>query len=642
MRHAARTASPDHAALPDTTMDAAAARQRYPDELLSQHLARILPDVEPAVLDALRQRLEWVAVAGGQTLLTQGEPGDSMYLTISGRLRAYVRDADGVERLVREMGRGHTIGEMSLITGEPRAATVVAIRDSVLVRLPKAEFDRLVASSAQLSIALTRQVVGHLRNAKPRPELAQPVMIGIVPVTAGVDARAFAGQLAAHLAPHGRVRVLDAAAVDRELADEGLAQRDHADAQAARRLLPLLEQMEAGHDFVLLVGDDGPTAWTLRCTRHCDELLLLADADAPPALHAIETQCLDRRPERTEAAEILVLLHRSEAASPRGTRAWLDRRAVALHVHVRPDRAADLARLARIVSRSAVGLVFAGGGARGFAHLGVWRALAERGIEIDYVGGTSIGATMAACVASDRSLDFVLTHARRAFGANPTGDYNLIPLLSLIKGRRLKRILRTAVLDFVGSEAQVEDLWKNFFCVATNYSQARQHVIGRGDLAKALQSSVAIPGALPPVVADGDLLCDGGTFNNFPVDVMQRMHGVGTVIGVDLDIRKPRRIEFDEVPDGWTLLRDRLRPRGRRRYRLPSLMSYLMNVTILYSMSRQQDARRMTDLYFNPPLERIGLLDWNRFDEIVEQGYAHAVDVLGRADAAPAAAGTAD
>ena len=207
-------------------MDAAPARQHYPDELLSQHLRRILPDVEPPVLESLRQRVEWVEVAGGQTLMTQGEPGDSMYLAISGRLRAYVRAADGSERMAREMGRGHTIGEMSLFTGEPRAATVVAIRDSVLVRLPKPEFDRILASSAQLSIALTRQIIGHLRDAKPRSDLARPVMIGIVPVTARVDPRAFAEQLAGHLRRHGRVRVLDAATVDRELREEGLAQRE--------------------------------------------------------------------------------------------------------------------------------------------------------------------------------------------------------------------------------------------------------------------------------------------------------------------------------------------------------------------------------------------------------------------------------
>ncbi len=83
------------------------------------------------------------------------------------------------------------------------------------------------------------------------------------------------------------------------------------------------------------------------------------------------------------------------------------------------------------------------------------------------------------------------------------------------------------------------------------------------------------------------------------------------------------------MPGTWALLRDRLRPRGKRRYRLPSLVAYLMNVTILYSSSRQRQSRQLTDLYFNPPLHRVGMLQWHRFDSIVAQGLAHGQQVLG-------------
>jgi NTE family protein len=87
------------------------------------------------------------------------------------------------------------------------------------------------------------------------------------------------------------------------------------------------------------------------------------------------------------------------------------------------------------------------------------------------------------------------------------------------------------------------------------------------------------------------------------------------------------------VPDTWTLLRDRMRPRPKQRYRFPSLVAYLMNVQILYSTSRQPGKRKLTDVYFNPPLERVGMLQWNRFDEILQQGHAHAVSVLDGLDA---------
>jgi len=454
------------------------------------------------------------------------------------------------------------------------------------------------------------------------------VTISLLPVTDGIDRRGFADMLAAQLASKGRVIVIDSAALDAALSEPGAANGLAADAALNRRISMHLDLVESEHEFVLLVADATPSAWTRRCCRHGDELLLLANATRPPALHPIETDWLGQRPPRAEAAEILVLLHPADLRCPRGTRQWLARRPVTEHVHIRPELERDMARLARIESRTAVGLVLAGGGARGFAHLGVYQALQEHGIEADFIGGTSMGAAMALLVAADQPMAQAQKITRRAFRINPTGDFNWLPLLSLISGRRQRRIVTEGVTELFGFEADIEDLWKNYYCIAANYSHAREQVLRSGPLIKAVLASMAIPGALPPVVIDGDLLCDGGTFNNFPVDVMRNVRGVGTVIGVDLNSRKPRRMEFDEVPGTWALLRDRLRPRAKRRYKLPSLPAYLLNVTILYSMSRQHHARLQTDLYFNPPMDRVGLLEWKRFDQIVAQGYAHAVEVL--------------
>jgi NTE family protein len=603
-------------------------RQRFQDELLDRHLKTYLQNVEPAALQVMRDCLEWVEVPGGQTLMTQGEAGDAMYLVLSGRLRAYVNDEDGMPRTSREMGRGQIIGEMSLITGQPRRATVVTIRDSVLVRLAKSAFDGLLATSPQLAMVITRQIIEHLQAVPELGRASRPVTIGMIPVSSGVDVRVFAERLAAHLAGLGRVRVIAAADVDMDLDASGIADCDIADVGASRRIALHLNEIEAVHDFVLLVGDAGPTPWTQRCCKGADEILLLADAEQPPILHPTETQYLMQRPGRSEAAEVLVLLHPADRLCPRGTKAWLARRPVTDHLHLRHEIDADIARLARIQSHTAVGLVLAGGGARGLAHLGVYQALRERGIEIDYVGGTSIGAVMATLVASDRSLPDITAIARNSFSVNPTRDFNFVPMLSLIKGRRLRGIIERALIELLGFDAEIEDLWKNYYCVASNYSQASEKVLRSGNLGRAMRASIAIPGALPPVLYDGDLLCDGGTFNNFPVDVMRRMRGVGTVIGVDLNTRKPRQIDADEIPGSWALLRDRLRPYARRRHRFPSLVAYLMNVQILYSASRRPHARKLTDVYLNPPLERVGLMQWDKFEEIVQQGYAHAVAML--------------
>ena len=608
--------------------------QGYHDRLLTELLARAFGELDAHTLVQLGQQLAWVELAGGQTLMRQGEPGDSMYLSVSGRLRAYVAQDGEAPRMVREMGRGQVIGEMSLYTDAPRSATVVAIRDSLLVRLDKAQFLQLIGRHPGVGVALTRQIVSRLQTEHHAAAFAAPVVQTLLPITAGLDAARFAHALAAELGRFGRVRVVDAAAVE---AAVGAVQVHY------REVSLWLDEVESSHDFVLLLADDSPTAWTRCCCRHADEVLLLADARAMPAVHPSETQCLVQRPPRVEAdparpgaqveaAEILVLLHAADTPAPRGTAAWLARRPVTDHFHVRPALARDMARLARLQARRAVGLVLAGGGARGFSHLGLLRALQAHGVEVDCVGGTSMGSVMAALVASDQPLDRVTAVAREAFKVNPTGDFNLVPLISLIRGRRLRTALRRALAALVGEEADIEDLWKPFYCIATNYSQAGEAVLTHGRLERALRASTAIPGALPPVVVDGDLLCDGGSFNNFPVDVMRRQRGVGCVVGADLSLHKARKLDFDEVPGSWALLRDRLRPRSRRRYRLPSLSAYLLNVTILYSSSRRRAAQAGCDVYFNPPLERVGLLAWHRFDAIVEQGHAHAEQVLAQPD----------
>ena len=418
----------------------------------------------------------------------------------------------------------------------------------------------------------------------------------------------------------------DAEGADAEGADaRGASALEHLSADGAG---PSLDDLEAAHDFVLLLADDAPTEWTLRCARQADETLLLADAAQAPALHPNETHPGARTNPETGAAEVLVLLHADDTPAPRGTAAWLERRPVADHLHIRPALDRDMARLARVVSRQAVGLVLSGGGARGMSHLGVWRALAERGIDVDYVGGTSIGSIMTSLIAADRPLALLNEVAQEALGANPTGDVNPVPVLSLVKGQRVKRVIARVVERLFGFQADVEDLWKNAFCVATNFSTASEDVARRGPLARAILASIAIPGALPPILRDGHLLCDGGTLNNFPVDVMRRMRGVSRVIGVDLGGTESLKVDLTEVPSHWQLLLDRLRPRRWRRYALPSFMGYLINALLLHSMSRQRLAAQGVDLYFKPELGKVGLLEWKKAADIEERGYQHAKAVL--------------
>jgi NTE family protein len=572
-----------------------------------------------------RQRLRNLEVPAGEVLMTLGDPGDSMYLVLSGRLRVFLPDGAG-RRAVGEMTRGQFIGEMSMFTDQPRTATVVAIRDSVLVRLDKADFPALLAASARASIVFTRHIIGRLMHGNRRSVQVQPVTIGLVPVSDGVDATALGRRLMAAIAAHGRVCLVDEVGVI-DGAPDAAPGGDVVGVDVAGAT-PSLDDIESTHDFVLLLAHDRPDAWTERCLRQSDEILLLADATRAPALHPNERLLAAGSNADTGAAEVLVLLHPDDTRAPSGTAAWLDRRPVADHLHIRPGLARDMARLARIVTRNAVGLVLSGGGARGMSHLGVWRALRERGIDVDYVGGTSIGSIMTSLIAADRPLDELKAIAEEALKSNPTGDVNPVPVISLVKGQRVRQAMGRVVERLFGRPADVEDLWKNAFLVATNYSRASEDIARRGPLQRAILASIAIPGALPPILRDGDLLCDGGTLNNFPVDIMRGLRGVRRVIGVDLGGTEATRVDLPSVPGHWQLLLDRLRPASRRRYALPTFMGYLINALLLHSMSRQRLAAKDVDLYFKPELGKVGLLEWKKAAEIEARGYEHGCAVL--------------
>jgi len=582
------------------------------------------------ILHAIEKDASYIDVASGETLLRQGDVSDDVYFVLSGRLRAFSETASGAPKILSEIGRGETIGELALFTGEPRSASIVAVRDSLLVKVTRATIERAIMQNPEIEMSMTRLVIRRFRRGeRERQAPVVPVNICILPITAGIDAVAFARQLRdVQAADAGSIAVISADDIaERFGADPAHPIRQHDDALASH-----VDEIEARSRAVYLSADGDDTPWTRFCLRHADEVLLLADAARDPGLSGIERACLSPTAPISIARRTLVLLHGADTKIPAATARWLDPRPAARHFHVRPEQPRDMQRIARILSGRGIGLVLSGGGARGFAHVGVIRALEEAGIPIDMIGGSSIGAVMGMVPALGAGADAVTAAVRKAFLQHPTGnvtgDYNFIPLVSLIKGARSRSAMVQAVRDATGTDAvDSEDCWITFFTMASNFSTGREAVLLRGDLARNVSASYAIPGALPPIFIGGHMMYDGGTFNNFPVDAMARL-GAGRIIGVDLSIDREQRFDLDRVPGTLALLRDRLRPRAKRRYRLPSVPETLLRSSFITSISKQKAMGTFTDLLFQPRVAEGRLLDWSRFDDVAAAGYSHAKDVL--------------
>jgi NTE family protein len=503
-------------------------------------LATFLADIAFfAALDETTRRelageLEPVNVAAGQMIFRQGDAGDGLYLVVSGRLRVSVAGegpGDGPDRMLYDLGRGAIVGEMALLTDRPRAATVHAVRDSDLLLLRVSSFTSLMERSPALVTGMIRLLVDRLLAVDQllitdRPQAPPPGGHTIAVACAGSNARAaalVAGQLAAQLTRSGSVFRVDADVVARQLGPNA-AQASPGDPGRAE-LIGWLHGIERAHDRVIYQPDAQDTAWSRLCLSQSDVVLLVASATDDPAIGEVEARALATSSLRCE----LALLHPADLAAPSVTASWLARRPVADHHHLRADRPGDVARLARMITGTGCGLVLGGGGARGLAHLGVIRALEEAGVPIDVVGGTSIGAIMAALCArglpdSDR--------VRRVMHIARTGRRLVtptLPLIALSAGRRVDQILAEHL-----TSVPIEDLPLGFFCVSASLTRAEAVIHERGPLWTAVRASLALPGIYPPVYADGDMLIDGGAVDNLPVDVMRDRVGAGSIIAVDV------------------------------------------------------------------------------------------------------------
>lgn len=551
-----------------------------------KHLAEqpLFAGLSGAALSALADQMEWFALAGGNLLFDQGETSDGMFLLVHGRLLALRRGEHGQLREVGTIVPGETVGETGLLAEEPRNARVVALRDSELLFLPRVGFERLASLHAEamlrmVQLALKRSYGG----GAPKTHFN---CIAILPATADTDPRDFASRFIAALGDPDGIELID-------------THRGH-DKEGG-----WFAEREAAMRHLIYLGNADPE-WRERCLRQSDCVLLVADGSHPAQL-----QTRLSLPMRGPSIPVHVVLLQPGNPHPGSTRDWLEL-LPQCHAHHHVRGGADIDRLVRRLTGTANGIVLSGGGARGFAHLGVIRALRESGWVFDYVGGCSIGAIVGAGLASDWDDERMRRLFRAQFvESNPLSDWTL-PLTSLRTGGSVSSRLRAGF-----GKRDIEDLPIPFFCVSSNLTDGALEVHERGPLWQALRASSAIPGILPPLFHGGRVLVDGGVIDNLPVGEM-RKRLAGDIVAVDIGghYRLRAEVEESESPPWWKLLPELF---GRRRR--PSIAQILLRAGMVNSLATTQKRRRQSRLLLTPALDGIDLLDWQAFDRAEAAGY---------------------
>jgi len=565
--------------------------------------------------ETILQSLQTVSLDGGAWLFRQGDLGDSLYFLVRGRLQVWnTPDEDGAAPLLLgEIVPGGSVGEISLLTGANRSAGVRAIRDSQLVRVGRAEFEALARRHPTLAMQVAGSVARVLRDRSSRSAstAANFKTIAVVRLSEGPREQKFCSRLDAALGRYGTTVSLSPSS----LASLGApANAPTADQALPDELRHWLHDRENDSRFVIYQCEPDATPWSIFAIQQSDLVLLVVDAATDPVPGPGEARLAAATGE-SNARRMLVLLQPDSTIPIAGTAAWLAPRRIDFHFHVRADVPDEPARVARVISGKAVGLVLSAGAARGFAHLGVYKALVEAGIQPDWIGGASMGAVMGAVLASGDDPDASIARTRLAFSkTNPFGDFT-IPLFSLLRGRRFERMLRE------NFKADIEDLPIPFYAVSCNLDSGALNLHDAGSLPTALRASAAMAGVMPPAVVNQQLAVDGVVIDSMPVDIMQTKP-VGRIVAVDLSSQKSYLVPFTSLPSPWAVLRGRLFPWSHK-YRVPTLMTLLLKATEVGTMARVRELGSRADLLLNPPVREFGMMDLKAFDRIVEAGYRY-------------------
>lgn len=576
-------------------------------------------DLPSAALRLLEARVQPIHVRRGELVVREGDAADSLYVVVSGRFAVEVRGSSGT---VAEISRGSTIGEIAFFAGGNRTATVRAIRDGIVVRLTRADFDAISESSFAAWAAVTATLAERLAaETRRKSELSYTSLatharprartIAIVGASSGFIAPRFLTAFADAASSRPGTLVISSATIADVIGGSVDTDLDFTDA---------MNEIESRYETIVFVADAELTRWSEKSIRQADEVLLIASpldthATATVPLGILEAFALSVHPRPSRR---MAIVH-ARSGVAEGTRHWLALREPAMHHHVALECAIDVGRLWRFLAGEALGFVACGGGAYCSAHIGVYRAFREASIEFDIFGGTSGGAAMAAAFTQDLDPFAIDAGVERMF----------------VNGRALSRytLPRYGLLDHTHFDShlkreygsiRVEDLWKPYFAVSTDLSDYETHVHRTGYLWQAIRASSAIPGLLPPFYTeDGRMLVDGSVISNVPVETMHALKlGPNVIVSFQGSEGQKFEVDYAALPKRSDLIWRTFNPFSNRPLPIAPSAATVLVRSLMANRGHFERYLEPADWLLVPPTPvGMGALDWRRHSEIMGAAY---------------------
>jgi len=452
-------------------------------------------------LEGLAERLRYRRAKKGTILCHEGDPSDSMYIIEAGQVKVYKETAEG-RSVLATLGPGTPVGEMALLTGETRSATIIVSIDAELWELTKEDFDAVLRQYPAIPLTFSRVLAQRLSRTDSRVEpedFSRLVGLVCVPPEATRLAESMARQ-------SGRqVLLLDLVETGDECSTVDPADPFH-DVVA---LSPSVSRV----DVPVEVSSGDFSEIASRLLGRFDHLLVrLPDQGGPYLVQALDL------------CDVVIIFgqrvgHWVLRSQLPPARIWqVQGTNDPSYNRDRGDR--DLDRLARRVVRMCVGLALSSGAAHGLAHIGVMRVLIENNIPIDMVAGTSMGSLIGAAFVCGANPDELYKLGKEFSGVKKWANWRKFwdfqfPRSGVVKGNAAKRWI-----EHWTRGKTFDDLEIPFFVVAAEVLTGRAVTFTSGKIADAVRASVSMPGIMQPVLYKDEFLVDGGQVDPVPCSTL--------------------------------------------------------------------------------------------------------------------------
>lgn len=576
------------------------------------HKSKIFSEIDRTACEALLPHLEKISLPQGEVLFKQGDASDSLYILVDGQLIAVLNTIEGKQKILGTVEQGETVGELGALSSQPRSLTVQAAVNCRLLKLPQKEFDAFSKEQPGFISRVIDLIIQRSQNTlKLISQKKIYKHIAIVSAIDSISLKQFMKRLRKNFPVDPSHLLIENAPPEMPLS----------------QYIDLSEQQNKSVIFIL---DEQNIQDIQIKLNHIGSIFIVANGDRPTVFSDFVINIMNRQRTPFCTQYELILVHDDHVVSPSGTKYWLSQAQFTLHHHIRLNDSLDYQRILRFMMGKAVGLVLGGGGHKGWASIGVLKALLDSNITIDAVGGTSVGSVIAGCFAKHLAYQGtfnsfkLLSHSV----SNPFSFKNLtLPLISLISTK-----VPTEMLIQIFEDIQIEDMWLPFFAITSNITKGIEGIHREGTVWQVIRASTAIPGIAPPMEMNGELFYDGALLNNLPVDHMRALLGdEAPIIAVMLTglEEEPKIYHFPPVITFWMALMKKLKL-GYKDYTFPPFFHTFVQSLLIGSSARENANQLLATIVIRPELKeyRILKLKTKGIHNMIQIGYKAALAKL--------------